>query len=531
MTRALGVGALGLWLAACRPAPEPRPAGGCAAVDADGDGVSSCTDCDDGNPTAYPGAPEVYYDGVDNDCVGGDGVDQDGDGDPALGYGGTDCDDLDPYLDGFDRDGDGASRCDGDCDDSEPLASPWHFPVCDGVDSDCDGMGDCDLRGSYFMPDDRFPRLTGVPGGLGIVRLELPKGVENPSTMVALSGATSQVLWVLPTDWQGDLTPYQAQSTLSGESYEYLDVDADGDLDMVALTDVWFGTDYVKFYPGPLSGTYAPEDAAVTTYIGAGESCCLNAWDPEGDGTPGMLVGTADADVLLGAPSRYTYFYLPTLVEGDGLAGVDGMWYHSVAETAASLSAVTDFSGNGVPDFVFYDLDTNTTYLVVDPQPGGLHPVDMEAAARIANCQIGTVAGDVNDDGWEDFWCDSVTRAEQMLLLGPITGDVDAEEVAYLRVSNTYLLPPVRVGDVNGDGHSDLAVPLEAGSVLLYLGPFGPGTLDVDVVPPQAAFWPESAPVRAWFSPGDVNGDGIDDFIFSDTAHYYVAHGGSPYDF
>ncbi len=41
----------------------------CALVDNDSDGVNSCDDCDDSNPSVYPGAEEVC-DGLDNDCNG-----------------------------------------------------------------------------------------------------------------------------------------------------------------------------------------------------------------------------------------------------------------------------------------------------------------------------------------------------------------------------------------------------------------------------------------------------------------------------
>ncbi len=46
---------------------DPCPAG----LDEDGDGFGRCgPDCDDGNPAAHPGAPEICRNGVDEDCSG-----------------------------------------------------------------------------------------------------------------------------------------------------------------------------------------------------------------------------------------------------------------------------------------------------------------------------------------------------------------------------------------------------------------------------------------------------------------------------
>ena len=136
--------------------------------DWDGDGVTWAKgDCDDNDETTYPGAAEIWYDGVDQGCDGGDDDDQDGDGYPAEVVGGHDCDDtqasvhptaIDRWYDGVDQNCDGRSDFDqdgdghdaivgggGDCDDLEPDIRPdateiWY----DGLDQDCSGGSDFD---------------------------------------------------------------------------------------------------------------------------------------------------------------------------------------------------------------------------------------------------------------------------------------------------------------------------------------------------------------------------------------------------
>ncbi len=188
--------------------------------DADGDGYGtgsglllSCEapagygriagDCNDGDATVFPGAVEVWYDGVDQDCAGDDDDDADADGYQARARGGTDCDDAradvnpgrpevcddadtdedcdgladdaDPSVTGAttwypDADGDGYGgdaaavvSCErvpghgasgGDCDDTDARVNPGAVEIWyDGVDGDCDGWNDDDADRDGFNSD------------------------------------------------------------------------------------------------------------------------------------------------------------------------------------------------------------------------------------------------------------------------------------------------------------------------------------------------------------------------------------------
>lgn len=100
--------------------------------DHDGDEISVLDgDCDDTDPTIYPGADDPPYDGIDSDCAGDDDYDADGDGDRSDAHGGT------------------------DCDDTDPLVNPDADEVCNGYDDDCDTLvdGQGALDATLFYPD------------------------------------------------------------------------------------------------------------------------------------------------------------------------------------------------------------------------------------------------------------------------------------------------------------------------------------------------------------------------------------------
>jgi hypothetical protein len=130
---------------------DPGHRGGGAALDgdADGDGVArSAGDCADADPATFPGAAEVWYDGVDGDCAGGDDDDADLDGSPAP----ADCADADPgiYPGAADTEGDGVDQ---DCDGADGVADP--DPDSGGADGTDGADGADGADGGWTDPEDR----------------------------------------------------------------------------------------------------------------------------------------------------------------------------------------------------------------------------------------------------------------------------------------------------------------------------------------------------------------------------------------
>ncbi len=213
-----------------------------STVDNDGDGYPAATDCNDADASVNPGATETWYDGVDQDCAGDDDYDADQDGfvpDAYVGLAtggvassgalpGGDCNDTDGTIrpgateiwydgvdqdcagdDDYDQDKDGyvpdayvglptagvsgsGGLSGGDCDDTALGVHPggvdnWY----DGIDSDCAGNDDYDQDGDGFHTDDTtvtYGPTKYVPGS-GV----LPGGDCSDTDATFYPGA--------PDDW------------------------------------------------------------------------------------------------------------------------------------------------------------------------------------------------------------------------------------------------------------------------------------------------------------------------------------------
>jgi hypothetical protein len=251
--------------------------------DLDGDGYpEEDGDCDDGDATVHPGADEVWYDGIDENCDG---------------------------LDDFDQDGDGASN-DSDCNDEDSTISPDAVEVCDGIDNNCDEQVDETGATDAFLDADGDGFGTGASLG---TYCDLPEGTSSNAddcddTDGAVNPSAAEVCNGIDDDCDGE-----ADVGATDAHLVYADLDGDGFGDP--------GTAIALCEDAPdtvLDGTDC-DDTDNLTFPAAAELCDLKDNDCDGavdeDATEARTYyADADADgygdlavtaVGCGAPAGY----------------------------------------------------------------------------------------------------------------------------------------------------------------------------------------------------------------------------------
>jgi len=546
-------------------------------LDSDCDGWPNDGDCEPDDPYSYPGADDVPYDGIDNDCAGdGDLVDFDGDGYDSDRVGGDDCNDGNPDIypgakevcyDGIDQDcaGDEDSNdCDGDgydgkgdnatdCDDEDPDTSPaaeeiWY----DGWDQDCSGYNDSDYDADQDGDDS-----ADHPDADGEVGTDCDD--EDP-----LTAGGNPELWdghdrdcdgnVDNLSWADSWSAWSPKSGnndgfigLGGALYEDLDGDGYSEIAMggIGVADDYTGRIYLVSAPEtgePGALFHAKIDgSSAYEYFGFDMENC---GDLNGDGKDELLVGS----VLYGGGGAGLVF------DGEDLES--GGEYSSASRLASftgntylgfEVATLADVDGDGINEVsagtAWYTSTHSVIYSGADIASGGSWATSSALAQVQGNS--GTEAGghsvggmDWDGDGLGDFVTGAYTVGIGAVVLVPGStladgGTVSVGDVAWVKGNTGEQLGLINgwMDDLDEDGYDELlvhayghqgAAPTTAGGRIYILdGDEVPTGTDRPYPEDISGTWIDGtldfghvhAPERSY----DMDGDGTQDLVVMES--------------
>ena len=546
-------------------------------LDADGDGVLTPADCDDGDPDIKPGASEIC-DERDNNC---DGVVDEGV-------------DLALYVDA-DRDGFGAAgvvdrACElqaglvdigGDCDDADADTRPDAEDRCDGVDNNCDGLvdeagdtpwyrdGDGDGYGSEELvlacdPPSGYVALPGdcddgasrvSPGAAEVCDDDLDNDCDGGATGCRYSGEQSDAPVHLFSD------PFGGAAAYFGQGLVRIGREGQGDRLAIAAPLSSRYTSYggeVFVLEGEVQdGDGAATTATLTVYgetksgqLGTG---LAGVHDVDGDGVEELLV------------LHYTLFdgghEAPVTLVSGGLTGVrpvsDGsLLLHAVGDPLGESSTLGsamdgrgDHDADGVADLIVSDgtyansagLPTGKVWVTPANQAGeqAIYDVAIAVVESDSKEPVGASAlwvGDTNGDGHDDALIGSPffagggleRRGRTLLYEGPLAGSYTPDDasvsVAGDSANDALGYRAARIGDYNGDGHDDVLAVAPGnsnatdggGAVGIWLSQTNNTTLSsADLLIYGTT---KNSAYNLALEAGDSDGDGYTDLLIGDPA-------------
>lgn len=380
------------------PTPTSPTPTATACPDSDSDGSCEAADCAPTDANIHPGATDIAYDGIDQDCDGVDRTDVDGDGYPG-GATGNDCNDNDsnvnpgkaedcsdnldnncdnevdnlPSCPDNDYDKDGVTETQGDCDDQDPNQYPGNIESYDGKDNNCDGQ-EGRIMGlkpnvDVTISGDVSSQLVGTSlAGVRVANFSSANGDAYADLVVGAPGYGGQGRGAVALYFGGPTWAYSAPFSAAPLLFSESQPDARagsavgglGDLNYDGLQDFGVGTPFYNsnvtdcgrghVFLGQtanwLSGDLELRDSSSIpgyfkeTYMGTS----LDGGDVTGDGKEDMLIGakTATDGWVFILPGEGT---VPVSIQLDDIAKIE-------AKDGRLLGGAVAFAGDVNSDLI-----------------------------------------------------------------------------------------------------------------------------------------------------------------------------------
>jgi hypothetical protein len=294
------------------------------------------------------------------------------------------------------------------------------------------------------------------------------------------------------------------------------------------------GTGGGYLFYGPVAGTRHLSNADVK-FGTTGAASAVSAGDVNGDGHDDIMIGTernvklilgpfdaplpaADASIFGAVGPEYRRF------KPVGVGDVNGDGYDDVL-IGVSIRVVEDCEGWWTGECDHYEGETHLFY---GPLDGTLWLSDADAS--ISSTDGGhqvAAAGDFNGDGFDDFLV-GVSRRNNgsgaaYVFFGPVSGQLSFDDAGavFQGISGRRIGSSMKsAGDFNSDGCGDVLIgSLYAGRACLVNGPVA-GNYDLFGARTQFINGSSSFEIGLDFDMvGDVDGDGISDFLLGDRYH------------